>query len=189
MNQEIFALMAHAEDLQKIAEQNQKDLASSINSNKAIVESLPKTAHKTITNVLSLEVNKAMENAKEELKKATTAFQRASYEASKATLEVKNARKTSVILHSFYLLGVAIILAFFFSIVLQFIYTDRLTELVDLQGKIKKEQATLDKLNNETWNLELVDYDGGERGIILPKGIKIERSGNIADGREAIVIR
>ena len=104
MNQEIFALMAHAEDLQKISEQSQKDLIASINKNKAIVENLPKTAHKAITDVLSLEANKVMENAKEELKKATTAFQRASDEADKATLQIKNAGKNSVILHSFYLL-------------------------------------------------------------------------------------
>lgn len=173
MNQEIFALMAHAEDLQKIAEQNQKDLASSINSNKAIVESLPKTAHKAIAGALSLEASKAMENAKTELAKATTAFRRASDEADKATIQIKNAGKTSVILHSLYLLGVAIILALFFTLTFQVLYKNKISRMAELKQEIAIQEETLKKIKSETWGLELHDFPD-QKIIFLPKHLKFK---------------
>jgi hypothetical protein len=37
--------------------------------------------------------------------------------------------------------------------------------------------------------LELVDYGKEGQGIILPKGMKIDRSGNVTEGRIAIVLK
>lgn len=57
-----------------------------------------------------------------------------------------------------------------------------------LKRDVAEEQKTLQELVGKTWRLELVKWDD-ERGIILPKGVKIVRSGPIKDGREAIVIK
>lgn len=57
-----------------------------------------------------------------------------------------------------------------------------------LKRNVAEEQKTLQKLVGKTWRLELVKWDD-ERGIILPKGVKFVRSGQIKDGREAIVIK
>ena len=58
---------------------------------------------------------------------------------------------------------------------------------------LKQEIAALEeqakKLKAKTWNLQLVEWDDGERGIILPKGVRVKRTGQqVKDGREAIVI-
>ena len=57
-----------------------------------------------------------------------------------------------------------------------------------LKRNVAEEQKTLRELSGKTWRLELVKWDD-ERGIILPKGVKFVRSGQIDDGREAIVIK
>lgn len=56
-----------------------------------------------------------------------------------------------------------------------------------LKRNVTEEQKTLQALVGKTWRLELVKWDN-ERGIILPKGVKFVRSGQIKDGREAVMI-
>ena len=51
---------------------------------------------------------------------------------------------------------------------------------------ILSEQA--EKLKAKTWGVELVDWRDGGRGIILPKGMRVKHTGQVEDGREAIVI-
>lgn len=63
MNKEIFALMAHAEDLQKIADQSQRRLETAVNT-------LPENAQKAITEVFLAETAEPLQKAKEELKTA-----------------------------------------------------------------------------------------------------------------------
>lgn len=56
-----------------------------------------------------------------------------------------------------------------------------------LKRNVAEEQKTLQALVGKTWRLELVKWDN-ERGIILPKGVKFVRAGQIKDGREAVMI-
>lgn len=51
---------------------------------------------------------------------------------------------------------------------------------------ILSEQA--EKLKAKTWGVELVEWRDGGRGIILPKGMRVKHTGQVEDGREAIVI-
>lgn len=51
---------------------------------------------------------------------------------------------------------------------------------------ILSEQA--EKLKAKTWGVELVEGRDGGRGIILPKGMRVKHTGQVEDGREAIVI-
>lgn len=62
-------------------------------------------------------------------------------------------------------------------------------EAAELRAAMREEEATLAALRSKTWSLELVSYSDGGRGIILPKGVRFERSGKIPDGRDAIVIK
>lgn len=56
-----------------------------------------------------------------------------------------------------------------------------------LRGEIAEmEQAA--ELEGKTWRLKLAHWED-ERGIILPRGVKVDRTGPLKDGREAIVIK
>lgn len=63
MNKELFALMAHAEDLQKIADQSQRKLEAAINT-------LPESTQKAITEVFLSQTAEPLQKANEELKTA-----------------------------------------------------------------------------------------------------------------------
>lgn len=63
MNKELFALMAHAEDLQKIADQSQKRLEVAVNT-------LPENVQKAITEVFLSETAEPLQKAKAEFKTA-----------------------------------------------------------------------------------------------------------------------
>lgn len=67
MNKELFALMAHAEDLQKIADQNQKKLEAAINT-------LPESAQKAIVGVFLAETAETLQKANAELKTAVNSL-------------------------------------------------------------------------------------------------------------------
>lgn len=62
-------------------------------------------------------------------------------------------------------------------------------ERAAMKAAIHAEEAMLTELQSQTWGLELVSYGDGTRGILLPKGTKIDRTGTIKDGREAVVIK
>lgn len=67
--------------------------------------------------------------------------------------------------------------------------TDRLREERDsLKAAIQTEEINLANLQSKTWNIELMEWDNGERGIILPKGVNFVRPVKVKDGRNAIVI-
>lgn len=58
-----------------------------------------------------------------------------------------------------------------------------------LKRNVAEEQKTLRELSGKTWRLELVNYGDGTRGIILPRGTKVDRTGVVQDGRIGIVIK
>lgn len=65
----------------------------------------------------------------------------------------------------------------------------RINELAELKAAIVVEQRILGELQGKTWGLELVTYGDGTRGIVLPRGVKVDRTGAVQDGRTAIVIK
>jgi hypothetical protein len=62
-------------------------------------------------------------------------------------------------------------------------------ELIDLKGQTEAERVTLNKLQSKTWRLELVNYSNGTRAIILPKGVKVDGTGTLVDGRAAVSVK
>lgn len=65
----------------------------------------------------------------------------------------------------------------------------RVDELGELKRQLAQARGTLGELQSKTWSLELVKYPDGTRGIILPKGVRVDRNGPIDDGRIAVVIK
>lgn len=45
------------------------------------------------------------------------------------------------------------------------------------------------ELQAKTWRLELAKYGDGTRGSILLRGVKVERTETVKDGREVLVIK
>ena len=57
-----------------------------------------------------------------------------------------------------------------------------------LRGEIAEMEQAAAELEGKTWRLKLAHWED-ERGIILPRGVKVDRTGPLKDGREAIVIK
>lgn len=88
-----------------------------------------------------------------------------------------------------FLLAVALVIIGTTYAVGSFLVKSRVDELAELKVQVTAERATLDELRSKTWGLELVNYGDGTRGIILPKGVKVDRTGSMPDGRAAVVVR
>jgi len=59
-----------------------------------------------------------------------------------------------------------------------------------LRADIEALTPTADALKAETGGgVELVRYDDGTRGVVLPPGAAIQRTGQIRDGRQAVVYK
>lgn len=61
--------------------------------------------------------------------------------------------------------------------------------IVTLRQYAAEERRTLQELEGKTWGLELVQYKEGNRGIVLPKGLKFERAATIENGKTALIIK
>ena len=44
-------------------------------------------------------------------------------------------------------------------------------------------------LKKKTWGLEPMVYKEGERGFILPKGVRFDQAASVQDGRDIVLIR
>ncbi|WP_218064793.1 hypothetical protein [Desulfolutivibrio sulfoxidireducens] len=89
----------------------------------------------------------------------------------------------------FFLLAAGVVLIGALYFVAKMLFDSRVTELAELKAAIRAKEATLAELRSKTWGLELVNYGDGTRGILLPRGVKLDRTGSVKDGREAIVIK
>ena len=115
--------------------------------------------------------------------------------ASRGLLEASSARATSAVLRrtgliqGVFLVAVALVIGAVGFAVMGFIGKSRLAELHELKAAIRAEEAILSELQSKTWGLELVKYGDGTYGIVRPKGVKVDRTGAMQDGRDAVVIR
>ena len=170
-DEKIYGLIAQAEDIQRHAQALQ-------HSAEDAVRRLPEATRGAIRGA-------ADEILAESTKKATESLIRASEGASMAGAIL---RRTAV-LQGVFLLAVALVVAGAGYFALGYVYRERLADLAEVKAQVNAERATFAELQRKTWRLELVKYDDGTRGIILPKGTKIDRTGTVPDGRSAIVIR
>jgi len=167
----IFGLIAQAEDIQKHAIALQRVAQDA-------VKTLPEASRSAVRDA-------AREFIIEGAEKASKGLLDASSEA-KATSEAL--RRTGLMQGAFLLLValVAIGAVYFAGSLL---FKSRLEELAELKIQLAQARAALDELQSKTWGLELVNYGDGTRGILLPKGVKVDRTGNVPDGRAAVVIK
>lgn len=178
-DERLFILMAHAEDLQRVAD---KSLAGV----KCVTEHIEESVLKAVTATIEEKITQTMRSTQSGLQEANTALLSASAEARATSGFLKSTGWKLICL----LGGAILVFSMVFWFALLGLHKSRQAELADLRAAIAAERGTLAKLQSETWQLELVTYHDGKRGILLPKGTTIERMGTVPnDGREGIVIR
>ncbi|MGL4334435.1 MAG: hypothetical protein ACRCSC_05160 [Lactococcus garvieae] len=177
MNKEAYKLMAHAEDLQKMAEQATNFLSTT-------VKQLEGNVVNAVLSSTRSEIDKNLGNIKKELLGATMGLVETS-EKAKSTAEFL--MRTSFFV-AVLILATAMAVGGAFFGVGNLLIKSRVNELEELKYAIQVEEASLRELQSETWKLELVRYEDGRRAIILPSGININHTGSV-DGRIAIVLR
>lgn len=167
----IYGFVAQAEEIQGHAVKLQRTA-------EAVLQSLPGVVRDAIEEVVREEITESTRKAAERL-----------LEASKDAKSASGALRRTGLLQGIFLLSVAVILVCVGSLALKYMTKMHMDELTDIRQQIATEQDTLTEIQAKTWSLELFTYKDGTRGIILPKGIKFERSGTIPDGRTAVVIK
>lgn len=159
----IFGLMAQAEDLQTHALKLQ-----------ALTEDTLKRLPGTVKEAIGSATGKASEDI---------------LEAAMTARAASSLLKSTGVLLGVFLLAVAIVVGGGVIATLKYVTSGMREELADLRQHIAVERSTLEGLQGKSWRLELINYGDGTRGIILPRGVKIDRTGPVKDGREAIVIK
>ncbi len=167
----IFGLIAQAEDIQKHAVALQRAAQDAI-------KTLPDASRAAVRDA-------AKEFITEGAEKASRGLLDASNEA-KAT---SAALRRTGLMQGVFLLAVAMVVIGAAYVAGNLLVKSRVDELAELKTQIEAERDTLAELRSKTWGLELVKYDDGSRGIILPKGVKVDRTGAVQDGRIGVVIR
>lgn len=167
----IFGLMAQAEDIQKHAIALQRAAQDA-------VKTLPDASREAVRDAAKEFIADAAENASRSLLEASN--------EAKATSAVL--RRTGL-LQGVFLLTVALVVIGAAYAAGGWLVRSRVDELAELKALVRAERATLDELRSKTWRLELVSYGDGTRGILLPIGVKVDRTGTVNDGREAVVIK
>lgn len=174
---DIFSLMAHAEDLQRVA-------AKVLENTNRAASHLENESARAILGAIRAGIDKTLQDTKTGLEGATTGLKRASEEARETSAILKR----TGLFQAVFLVAVAIILSGTVFAAMNYIGKSKLADLDELNARISAERSALAELQSKTWGLELVTYDDGTRVIILPKGTKVDRTGAVKDGRTAIVV-
>ena len=173
MNEEdkIFGLIAQAEDIQQHAVALQRVAQDA-------VKTLPDAARGAVRDATREFIVQGAETASRGLLDAS----------SEAKATASYLRHTGL-MQGIFLLAVALVIIGAAYAAGQWIFNSRISELAELKAQVRAERAILGELQSKTWGLELVSYGDGTRGIILPRGTKVDRTGAIPDGRIGIVIK
>jgi len=167
----IYGLIAHAEDAQNTLRAFQATAQEA-------VKTLPDAARGAVRDAAREFIVQGAETASRELLGAS----------SEAKAAASSLRRTGL-LQGVFLLAVALVVIGAAYAAGALLMKSRVDELNELRTAIRAEEAILVELRSKTWGLELVKYQDGTRGIILPKGTKVDRTGAVQDGRTGIVIR
>lgn len=122
-------------------------------------------------------------------KEAKTAIE----EMRQATSEARNENRFAGLVQSAYIMGTVSLVVLVVSIGLSkglgWYVADQRAELAELKSESAKERETIAIMKEKTWSVELVKYDDGRRGIILPKGVRFDQVAMVQDGRDVVLIR
>lgn len=176
--EKLFMLMAHAEDLQKLAEASLQKVGQAVSH-------LENASVKAISGAVTTGIDRTLENTKKELLEANRGLVGASAEAQ-ATCALM---KRTGLFQAVFLLAVALIIAGASFGGLSWFIKSRLSELAEVKAAIQAEKATLADLQSKTWGLELVEYKEGGKGIVLPKWLEFERAATLKNGKTALIIK
>ena len=185
---QVYGLMAQAEDIQKEAEA----LLMEAREAQAALRNTPVNVLNAVRGGVKSEVREIL---KQELKGVSEGLQ--------GLLEgVQNAVDSQVSLahaterkirgarwqHTLFLLLVGGLIAGGLWMFQDFALEQAKKERAALTREIAILSEQAEKLKAKTWGVELVEWRDGGRGIILPKGMRVKHTGQVEDGREAIVI-
>jgi len=167
----VFGLIAQAEDIQQHAVALQRAAQDAI-------KTLPEASRGAVRDA-----------AREFIVQGAETASRGLLEASSEAKAAASALRRTGLMQGIFLLAVTLVVIGAAYVTGALLVKSRVDELAELKAAIRAEEATLAELRSKTWGLELVNYDDGNRGIILPKGSRVDRSGAVADGRIGVVIR
>lgn len=167
----IFGLIAQAEDIQKHAVTLQRAAQDAVKTFPEAARGAVRDAAREFIVQGAETASKCLLGASDEAKAAASALRRTG------------------LMQGVFLLVVALVIIGVGYFVGGWVLKSRVTELAELKAAIRAEEATLAELQSKTWGLELVNYQDGTRGIILPRGTKVDRTGTVPDGRAAVVIK
>lgn len=175
---EVFGLIVQAQEMQKYALEFRFTAEDTL-------KKLPEASREAINDAARLILEQGTRDASRSLQEAAKETKAAADAVSVSAALLKS---TGLLQGVFLLLVVLVIMAaLYFGGNL--LFKSRIDELNELKAQIKAEQATLEKLKSKTWGLELVNYSDGTMGIILPEGVRFSHSGQVKDGRDAVVIK
>jgi len=169
LEQTAFTALAVMEEAAKVTKEIQRSAEDAL-------QRLPEAARSSIEGV-----------AREILVEATQEASRGLLEASRETAAASAALIRSGAINAIYLLGVALVIVAIVYFGAKLFISNQFKEIASLRQQVAEEESTLKALKSKSWNLELETYNDG-RGIILPKGVNVEKSGSLKDGRQIILI-
>lgn len=108
--------------------------------------------------------------------------------AAEGRASAKAIRRTGLVSGATLLAMAVVIIGLTYFVIAPALVRSYADDLAGVKTELAAEKAALAKLRSETWRLELVEYQDGSRGILLPKGVKVDRTGPLKDGRVGIVI-
>jgi len=167
----IYGLIAHAEDAQNSLRAFQAAAQDAI-------KTLPEASRGAVRDA-----------AREFIVQGAETASRGLLDASSEAKAAASALRRTGFMQGVFLLAVALVVIGALYVVGGMLFDSRVAELAELKATIRAEEATLAELRSKTWELELVNYGDGTRGIILPRGTQVDRTGAVKDGRFAVVIR
>lgn len=160
--EKLFALMAHADDLQTHAQKMQAEAGQAI-------KSIPGEVRAAIGAEVHRLMEKEMENAKTALREATTALAHHADELESLKKWPLCTMLIAVLLFFGALLGVG----YYWLERGRELIAEQTAQLESLKASIQTEKATLAEMKSKTWGLSLYEDPKG-RFIVLPKGIRVD---------------
>lgn len=184
----LYGLMAQAEDTQnaanKMLEMAESEITAAKNMRRSVQEALRGDFRGEIREILKQELKGASEGLQElseGVKEAVNSQVSLAYDTER---ELRGSRWW----HTLFILLVGGLVAGGLWMFQDFAIEQAKKERAALKQEIAALEEQAKKLKAKTWNLQLVEWDDGERGIILPRGVRVKRTGQVEDGRDAIVI-
>lgn len=184
----LYGLMAQAEDTQnsanKLLEMAESEITAAKNMRRSVQEALRGDFRGEIRVILKQELKGASEGLQELSEGVKEAVNSQVSLAHATERELRGSRWW----HTLFLLLVGGLVAGGLWMFLDFELDKAKKERTALKQEVAVLSEQAAKLKSKTWDVQLVEWPDGERGIILPRGVRVKRTGQVEDGRDAIVI-